>query len=661
MSKKSKKFKLNLAQILALGITAFFALGLFLLVFNYQKSSTFFPIDLSAQTEKEVGLKNPGFEEGTSGWVFYTNGKAKLDVIKNNPKTGTFSLLVDVVEPGSNTQVYQTPIQLVSGRNYKISFDAYSSTGDGFSVNFHKHGSPYTNYGLNQFVAGQSTEWASYSTSFTATGFQDVANDARLRFTFGKAGKYYIDNVRLVEISTNNMSDSYEENVFRSSFENGLSGWKFYTNGLGELGVGTGYKSKNSLKVVVTDPSSNTQVYSSGLKIKANRKYRLEFVSYSDKEMDANVNIHKHTSPYTNYGLNNFSPHFSGKWEEYKIEFTAKNFTGEVSDARIRFSFSKPGTYYIDDVNLIELSSISTTISPVITSVITPAPTKITPRTQQGRERGRVMNKNGTVVADNGYLLRGIHTHLHNFAYKQFQDINWWRNLRDNYHFNTVRAMAWLEWWPNSSETMNLETLLPRLDVAVDMAGRAGMYLIIDDHSRCCGSYDVELSRKFWSAVAPRYKDRTHVIYELKNEPVFWSPKDWKDKDKEYMRSLYEYVRSLAPNTHITVWGFVHKGSAQEMLDVLEKYKIDYSNASVAFHNYGGASKAPIREVQSRGYTFLDTEFATDEQKTNYWRQCIDESEKYGISWMLLDKTGITTLNKSIVNWPKDPGAYDRY
>ncbi len=133
--------------------------------------------------------------------------------------------------------------------------------------------------------------------------------------------------------------------------------------------------------------------------------------------------------------------------------------------------------------------------------------------------RGRVRVGKGTVLADDGSLLRMVHGYVHDHFLPYYTDVQWWRAMRDVGHFNTVRVMAFLGSWPKSTQVMDLKTLLPRLDGMVDLAAGAGLYLLIDNHSECCGNQDVPNDTAFWEAVAPRYKDRTHVFYELKNEP----------------------------------------------------------------------------------------------------------------------------------------------
>jgi Cellulase (glycosyl hydrolase family 5) len=195
--------------------------------------------------------------------------------------------------------------------------------------------------------------------------------------------------------------------------------------------------------------------------------------------------------------------------------------------------------------------------------------------------RGRVRVQNGTVVADDGSLLRMVHSYVHDFFSPYYTDVHWWRAMRDVGHFNTVRVMAYLGSWPKSPQIMDLKTLLPRLDGMVDLAAEAGLYLLIDNHSECCGNQDVTNDTVFWKAVAPRYKDRTHVFYELKNEPWQYSGLP------EYERTMYEVTQPLAPETHIILWTIENLIHLSDPLALVRSLPgIDYSNASVGVHPY---------------------------------------------------------------------------
>jgi hypothetical protein len=197
------------------------------------------------------------------------------------------------------------------------------------------------------------------------------------------------------------------------------------------------------------------------------------------------------------------------------------------------------------------------------------------------RIRGRVQVGKGTVLADDGSLLRMIHSYVHDHFAPYYTDVGWWRAMRDVGRFNTVRVMAFLGGWPKSAQVMDITTLLPRLDGMVDMAESEGLYLLIDNHSECCGNQNVANNTTFWEAVGPRYKDRTHVFYELKNEP--WQYSGLMD----YEQTMYRVLRPLAPKTHVILWTIENLIHVPDPLDLMGSLmEVDYSNASVGFHPY---------------------------------------------------------------------------
>ncbi|MBP1655389.1 MAG: Por secretion system C-terminal sorting protein, partial [Bacteroidetes bacterium] len=100
----------------------------------------------------------------------------------------------------------------------------------------------------------------------------------------------------------------------------------------------------------------NMQLYQAGITLEAGATYRLTFSAKSSSGHDMAVYVHKHWSPYTDYGLKRFVADLTTSWKPFSVEFVAKGFTGTVSDARLRFwfeSFASAGDqYYIDDVVL---------------------------------------------------------------------------------------------------------------------------------------------------------------------------------------------------------------------------------------------------------------------------------------------------------------------
>jgi len=147
-------------------------------------------------------IQNPGFESGTSSWMFYTNGGGTFSVSSPGFE-GSNAANLALNNGGTNIQLYQYGITLEPDTRYQLSFAAKSSTGNDVTVKLLKHVSPYTNYGLD-YTADLGTNWQTFTTEFTTTCFTTTVNDGRLQFwlaPFAAAGDtYYFDNVRMKKI-----------------------------------------------------------------------------------------------------------------------------------------------------------------------------------------------------------------------------------------------------------------------------------------------------------------------------------------------------------------------------------------------------------------------------------------------------------------------------
>ncbi|NJD51367.1 MAG: hypothetical protein FIB07_00690 [Candidatus Methanoperedens sp.] len=149
-------------------------------------------------------VSNPGFESGTSPWLFYTNGAAKfLNDAQGagSPHAGHITISLQ----GTNVQLYQAGLVLDPKTKYILSFKAYSNTGHDLSISLRKQGSPYTNYGLSNYVVNLGTSWAEYSVQINTTGFSTAVSDGRLMFWLAPydaaSDQYYFDDVVLTKVS----------------------------------------------------------------------------------------------------------------------------------------------------------------------------------------------------------------------------------------------------------------------------------------------------------------------------------------------------------------------------------------------------------------------------------------------------------------------------
>ncbi|MDO8469968.1 MAG: carbohydrate binding domain-containing protein [bacterium] len=328
-------------------------------------NSTYTGESVNSTSSVEYGpnvLTNPSFESGTSPWTFYTNGMGSFSA--SSPGfDGAFYGRVALTTIGSNTQLYEAYLTLDPNTNYELTFAAYSSTGHDLSVSLLKHTSPYTNYGLSNYVAGIGTGWQTFTVNFMTSGFSSRVTDARLMFWFPgfavNGDAYAIDNVKLRKILP------VPVNVIENSgFEPLASPWTFYTNGSGAFTTTTpGYEGVQSGRLSLTTVGSNTQLYQANVDLESETKYRLSFAAYSSTGHNVGISVLKHTSPYTNYGLNNFAVDLTTGWQLYTTDFTTAGFYGPVTDGRLMFALngyaSNGDSYYIDDVQMKRVASSS--------------------------------------------------------------------------------------------------------------------------------------------------------------------------------------------------------------------------------------------------------------------------------------------------------------
>jgi uncharacterized delta-60 repeat protein len=155
-------------------------------------------------------------------------------------------------------------------------------------------------------------------------------------------------------------AQEFDQQVANPGFETGTAPWVFFTNGAGTFSNNApGYASPHAALVAITAHGTNTQLYQSDLPVESGYRYRLRFRAYSNTGHDLSVSMHKHTPPYTAYGLQNRLVDLTTEWQQFSIEFVASGFTGTVADGRLRFwfaSYAADGdSYTIDDVELLKI------------------------------------------------------------------------------------------------------------------------------------------------------------------------------------------------------------------------------------------------------------------------------------------------------------------
>ncbi len=150
-------------------------------------------------------LKNPYFMKGTipdlipstENWTFYTNGVGTFDAVVKEP--GTVVGRANIISKGTNNQVYQTDVALEPYTWYNISLDSYNigNVNQSFDIVLFKHGSPYTNYGLNSRFIIPFNSYRLFNTKFKTTGFSSNVTDGRFMLYFDNNGVYQFTKIIL--------------------------------------------------------------------------------------------------------------------------------------------------------------------------------------------------------------------------------------------------------------------------------------------------------------------------------------------------------------------------------------------------------------------------------------------------------------------------------
>jgi hypothetical protein len=253
-------------------------------------------------------------------------------------------------------------------------------------------------------------------------------------------------------------------------------------------------------------------------------------------------------------------------------------------------------------------------------------------------------------------------------------DPRFWQANRDR-GLNAMRVICFDPWMKSRgyepyvdwSDKASAAALLARLDEIVDIGAKMGMYVIINYHD--VGKFDKEYLAAFWKAVAPRYKARTHVLYEIANEPVEWFPGDYKESTIADLASISAGVRQLAPESTLIVLTFANASGegassmlAKSKIFAAKAPKIDWKKTVVGFHPYdSGPSTLAIRSLAHEfpaistesnyppgvpltnvdgGDTARSKPMRNDEQYVN------QSLERLGIGWM----------QWQIDTWPKFEG-----
>ncbi|EDY84333.1 Cellulase (glycosyl hydrolase family 5), putative [Verrucomicrobiia bacterium DG1235] len=270
-----------------------------------------------------------------------------------------------------------------------------------------------------------------------------------------------------------------------------------------------------------------------------------------------------------------------------------------------------------------------------------------------------VLNEAGTTfVADNGQLLRGP------FASTEWGDPPPRENLAKlkELGLNAVHLYAEVfdpDYPAEGSQGPGYSA--SRIDDMVEMTRELGLYLVMTiGNGANNGDYNRDYIVDFWDLYAERYADESHVVFEIQNEPVAWTP-PYSQAVLDMEVAAYDTIRSHAPDTPVLLMTYAVLSNWSAALSDLSKIHddIDWNNAAVGFHGYAGHEETPpaVEAILEAGYPMFMTEFTTSE-----WGYSLDHIdlemtatlERLGISWVNFLHVPPNFINEAIT----DPTAY---
>ncbi|MEM8931705.1 MAG: cellulase family glycosylhydrolase [Acidobacteriota bacterium] len=290
--------------------------------------------------------------------------------------------------------------------------------------------------------------------------------------------------------------------------------------------------------------------------------------------------------------------------------------------------------------------------------------------------RARPTVGDGTIVADNGALLRGAHWSV---------DINgtipshsWVAGLK-NRGFNALHVYGERRkktCTPGQPVVLNtVGQYEQQIQDLVDMTDGLGLYLLLtvgDCDPGSLDEQDLDFAIDFWEWYAPRFKNDTHVLFEIRNEP-YWVPGLDKSQPstsrvRRLQRQGYNVIRREAPSTPVLLYSYAVFNNASGVLSDVNAVSstVDWSNAAIAFHGYGGfsATSATLNSIRQQGIPVVQTEFTV--KVGGVLSQDTAQTELYestGTSWFtFLGAVNNSTFNQRIdqagIVWAADYGTW---
>ncbi|MES2923293.1 MAG: LamG-like jellyroll fold domain-containing protein [Verrucomicrobiota bacterium] len=258
-----------------------------------------------------------------------------------------------------------------------------------------------------------------------------------------------------------------------------------------------------------------------------------------------------------------------------------------------------------------------------------------------------------TFVADNGQLLRGPYESTEWTTAAPLAEVTKIKNLG----FNAVHLYAEV-FNPTYPATTNNTPgyAVAEVDKMVTMTRDLGLYLVMTiGNGANNGNHNYQWAVDFWNFYALRYKNETHVVFEIHNEPMAWGPSYLTGTtpagalDMEV--AAYNAIRTHAPNTPVLLMSYAVLGGTggtnAALTDIREfnqrvfgNPNAVWTNEAVGFHGYAGweGTATAVAGLIAAGYPCFMTEFGWHDWGTTGGTslevELTTDLERLGVSWL---------------------------
>ncbi|MBN1789331.1 MAG: glycoside hydrolase family 5 protein [Bacteroidales bacterium] len=245
----------------------------------------------------------------------------------------------------------------------------------------------------------------------------------------------------------------------------------------------------------------------------------------------------------------------------------------------------------------------------------------------------QLINETGNPV-----MLRGASFGWHNLWPRFYNEkaVSW---IVDDWKCNVVRASMGVAIEDNYLE--NPDFALECVHNVVQGAIKSGVYVLIDFHSHKKHTGE---AKKFFEMMAHKYGNYPNVIYEIWNEPDYYT---WKEV-KEYSITVIDAIRAIDKDNIILV-GSPHWD--QDIDTVAMDPIIGQTNIMYTMHFYAGTHKQWLRDrtdaAMKKGIPIFVSECAgmeasgdgpIDEAEWNHYINWMEDRKISWIAWSISDK-----------------------